>query len=92
VAYVRTTEWIAPFYTHISTGPHESKLFKAWLPVNDETCFTFYIHYNEREPLDVAAIHENWEHKTESPDFRTVHTRANMHLQDRMMMEHANFS
>jgi phenylpropionate dioxygenase-like ring-hydroxylating dioxygenase large terminal subunit len=90
--YVRTTEWVAPFYTHIATGPHESRLFKAWLPIDDHRCFTFYIHHDELKPLDVPAIYENWGHRTEPPHFRTAHENANMHLQDRRMMETGNFS
>ncbi|MDB5998358.1 MAG: phthalate 4,5-dioxygenase, oxygenase subunit, partial [Rhizobacter sp.] len=92
MTYVRTTEWVAPFYTHIATGPHESRLFKAWLPIDDHSCFTFYIHYNETRSLDVPAIYENWGHRTDAPNFRTVHTMANMHLQDRRMMATGNFS
>jgi phthalate 4,5-dioxygenase oxygenase subunit len=90
--YVRTTEWIAPFYTHIATGPHESCLFKAWLPIDDERCFTFYIHHDARRALDVPAIYKNWGHHTVAPSFQTPHTRANLHLQDREMMRHGNFS
>jgi phthalate 4,5-dioxygenase oxygenase subunit len=89
--YVRTTEWVAPFYTYIATGPHESRLFKAWLPINDEQCFTFYIHYNPEQDLDLASIYSNWGHRTEPPLYRTVHTLANSHLQDRKKMV-SNFS
>jgi hypothetical protein len=91
VNYVRTTEWVAPFYTYIATGPHESRLFKAWLPVDDERCFTFYVHYNMNQPLNVPAIHANWGHRTEPPHYRTAHTLGNAHLQDRRRMAR-NFS
>jgi hypothetical protein len=92
MAYVRTTEWVAPFYTHIATGPHESQLFKAWLPIDDYSCFTFYIHHDARKKLDVPAIYANWGHKAEPPHYRTAHTLQNMHLQDRKMMQTGNFS
>ena len=92
MSYVRTTEWVAPFYTHIATGPHESQLFKAWLPIDDYSCFTFYIHHDTHKKLDVPAIHANWGHKTEPPDYRTRHTLQNKHLQDRKMMATGNFS
>jgi phenylpropionate dioxygenase-like ring-hydroxylating dioxygenase large terminal subunit len=91
VNYVRTTEWIAPFYTYIATGPHESRLFKAWLPIDNERCFTFYIHYNPHHALNLPAIYANWGHRTEAPDYRTAHTKENMHLQDRRKMK-SNFS
>lgn len=90
--YVRTTEWIAPFYCYIATGPHESQLFKAWLPIDDFSCFTYYIHFNPNQPLDIPAIHANWGHKTEPGTYRTPHNVGNMHLQDRQRMISGNFS
>ena len=90
--YVRSTEWIAPFYCYIATGPGESRLFKAWHPIDDETCFTFYIHFDPDRPLDVDAIYSNWGHRTSPPDYKTAHTKQNMHLQDRALMRRGNFS
>jgi len=90
--YVRTTEWIAPFYCYIATGPHESQLFKAWLPIDDFSCYTYYIHFNPNQPLDVPAIYANWGHRTEPSTYRTPHNVGNMHLQDRQRMISGNFS
>ena len=90
--YVRVFEWVAPFYCYIATGAHESQLFKAWHPIDDENCFTFYIHFDPDRPLDIEAIYANWEHRTSPPDYKTAHTVANMHLQDRKLMERGNFS
>ncbi len=92
MSYVRTTEWVAPFYTYIATGPHESRLFKAWLPIDDYGCYTFYVHFNPETPLNVPASYANWGHETHAPGYRTKHTVANMHLQDRGLMATANFS
>lgn len=92
VHYVRTTEWIAPFYTYIATGPHESQLFKAWLPIDDYSCYTFYVHFHPTLPLNVPGIYANWGHRAEGPDYRTPHTLANMHLQDRKRMVNGNYS
>jgi phthalate 4,5-dioxygenase oxygenase subunit len=92
INYVRLTEWVAPFYCYISTGPWESRLFKAWHPIDNERCFTFYIHYDPNKPLDIPAIHANWGHATTPPDYKTAHTRENMHLQDRHKMQTLNFS
>jgi phthalate 4,5-dioxygenase oxygenase subunit len=91
-SYVRSTEWIAPFYCYIATGPHESRLFKAWHPVDDFNCYTFYIHFDPEKPIDKEAIYENWGHRTSPPDYMTVHNRDNMHLQDRERMKRGNFS
>ena len=90
--YVRMFEWVAPFYCYIATGAHESQLFKAWHPIDDDNCFTFYIHFDPHRPLDTEAIYANWGHRTSPPDYKTVHTVANMHLQDRELMERGNFS
>lgn len=90
--YVRIFEWVAPFYCYIATGAHESQLFKAWHPIDDNSCFTFYVHFDPDRPLDTEAIYANWGHRTSPPDYKTVHTVANMHLQDRELMERGNFS
>lgn len=90
--YVRIFEWVAPFYCYIATGAHESQLFKAWHPIDDENCFTFYIHFDPDRPIDTEAIYENWGHRTSPPNYKTAHSDANMHLQDRALMEGGNFS
>jgi phthalate 4,5-dioxygenase oxygenase subunit len=92
VRYVRSYEWIAPFYCHIPAGPHESRLFKAWHPIDDHSCYTFYIHYDPHRPLDVDAIYANWGHRTAPPEYKTAQDLANMHLQDRERMKRGNFS
>lgn len=92
VNYVRRYEWIAPFYAYIPTGPQESRLFKAWHPIDNESCFTFYIHYDLVRPLDIPAIYANWGHRTEKPHYRTAHANANQHLQDRRRMMVENYS
>jgi phthalate 4,5-dioxygenase len=91
-SYVRSTEWIAPFYCYIATGPHESRLFKAWHPIDDFSCYTFYIHFDADKPIDVEAAYSNWGHRTAPPDYKTPHNLANMHLQDRERMKRGNFS
>jgi phenylpropionate dioxygenase-like ring-hydroxylating dioxygenase large terminal subunit len=92
VRYVRSTEWIAPFYCYIATGPTESRLFKAWHPIDDHSCYTFYIHFDPDRPIDPEAIYSNWGHRTSPPDYKTGHSNENMHLQDRNRMERGNFS
>ena len=90
--YVRVFEWVAPFYCYIATGAHESRLFKAWHPIDDYNCYTFYIHFDPHRPIDPEAIYSNWGHRTSPPDYKTGHSLANMHLQDRELMERGNFS
>ena len=89
---MRVFEWVAPFYCYIATGAHESRLFKAWHPIDDNNCYTFYIHFDLHRPLDVEAIYSNWGHRTSPPEYKTAHSLANMHLQDRELMERGNFS
>jgi phenylpropionate dioxygenase-like ring-hydroxylating dioxygenase large terminal subunit len=90
--YVRVFEWVAPFYCYIATGPQESRLFKAWHPIDDGNCYTFYIHFDMHRPLDPEAIYSNWGHRTSPPDYKTAHNLENMHLQDRELMQRGNFS
>lgn len=90
--YIRTVEWVAPFYCLTASGAHESRVFKAWLPVDDDSCYTFYIHYDTERALDVPAIYQNWNHRADGPDYRTPHTLGNMHLQSRADMQARNFS
>ncbi len=85
--FVRTYETVAPFYSFIPSGPHESQLFKAWHPIDDVSCFTFYIHYDPHRPLDREAIWQNWGHRTAPPDYATRFTVANHHLQSREEMK-----
>jgi len=86
VSYVRVFEYCAPFYCFIPAGPGESQLFKAWHPIDDYSCYTFYIHYDADKPLDAEAIHRNWGHRTAAPDYKSAHDNTNMHLQDRARM------
>jgi phthalate 4,5-dioxygenase oxygenase subunit len=80
---VRIFEGCAPFYSYVAAGPHESRLFKAWQPIDDVSCYTFYVHFDAERRLDPEAIYRNWGHKTAPPDYRTVFNNANMHLQSR---------
>jgi hypothetical protein len=91
IDYVRVTELIAPFYAHIGSGPGEMRLFKAWHPIDDVSSFTFYIHYDYNKPIDAEAAYRNWGHRADPPDFRTAHHNANLHLQNRALMNH-NYS
>lgn len=89
--FVRTYETVAPFYSFIPSGPHESQLFKAWHPIDDVSCFTFYVHFDPHRPLDRDAIWQNWGHRTEAPSYVTRYNLANGHLQSREGMKR-NFS
>jgi phenylpropionate dioxygenase-like ring-hydroxylating dioxygenase large terminal subunit len=89
--FVRIYETVAPFYSFIPSGPHESQLFKAWHPIDDVSCFTFYIHFDPQRPLDRDAIWQNWGHRTEPPGYATRFNLANQHLQSAEAMKR-NFS
>ena len=89
--YVRIFEHCAPFYSYIASGPHEMQLFKAWHPIDDNSCYTFYVHFDPHKPIDAAAAYRNWGHRTSPPDYQPAQNIENMHLQDRARM-HRNFS
>jgi phthalate 4,5-dioxygenase oxygenase subunit len=84
--YVRLFEACAPFYSYVATGPHESRLFKMWHPIDDGRCFTFYVHFDPHRPLDPEAIYRNWGHRTAPPDYKTRFNLDNKHAQDREAM------
>jgi phthalate 4,5-dioxygenase oxygenase subunit len=85
--YVRVFEGCAPFYSYVAAGPHESRLFKAWHPVDDYSCFTFYVHFDPHNAIDAEAAWRNWGHRTTPPDYRTQFTLDNMHMQSRSRMK-----
>ena len=84
--YVRVFESCAPLYCYPAAGPHESRAFKGWQPIDDETCFTFYVHFDPLRPLDKEAIYENWGHRNRVPDHRIANGVGNGHLQSRDLM------
>ena len=88
--YVRIFESCAPFYSFVAAGPHESRLFKAWHPIDDERCYTFYIHFDPNRPIDAEAAYRNWGHRTAPPSYKTPFNNANMHQQSRRAMMHNN--
>jgi phthalate 4,5-dioxygenase oxygenase subunit len=71
----------------VPSGPGESSVFKAWQPIDDYSCYTFYVHYDPRRALEPERIHANWGHQTSAPDYRVPNRVDNMHLQDRASME-----
>jgi phthalate 4,5-dioxygenase len=85
-SYVRVFEGCAPFYSYVAAGPHESRLFKAWHPIDDYSCFTFYIHFDPNKAIDAEAAYRNWGHRTGAPDYKTKFNLDNMHLQSRRRM------
>ncbi|MFI6347574.1 Rieske 2Fe-2S domain-containing protein [Streptomyces sp. NPDC050560] len=49
--YWRITQWLMPWYTMVPRDEHEPIAAHAWVPVDDETCFTWNISYVPEEPL-----------------------------------------
>ena len=37
-------------------------------PIDDFSCYTFYIHFDFEKPIDVEAAYSNWGHRTAPPD------------------------
>ena len=88
---MRVFEGCAPFYSYIAMGAQHSRLFKAWHPIDDENCFTFYIHFDPERRIDrKRSIELGAPHV--APDYKTAHNNGNMHLQDRRVMSAAHFS
>jgi phthalate 4,5-dioxygenase oxygenase subunit len=49
--YWRITQWLFPFYTMIPPGGDNSIGGHAWVPIDDETCWTFSINWHPGRAL-----------------------------------------
>jgi phthalate 4,5-dioxygenase oxygenase subunit len=91
VQYVRITEFVLPFHSAIARGPHEMRDYRTVVPINDQACWAWYIHYDPEKPVDREHALEAWGHRV-GPDGRSPANRENMHLQDRERMRAGSFS
>ncbi len=49
--YWRITQWIMPWYTMVPPYGHNALNAHAWVPIDDETCFTWTFTYHPTRPL-----------------------------------------
>jgi phthalate 4,5-dioxygenase oxygenase subunit len=88
--YWRITQWLFPFYTMIppfSDGPISGH---AWVPIDDEHCWTFSMTWHPRRPLTQAEVRfiedGNGVHAMKIPGtFRPVRNATNDYMIDRAL-------
>jgi phenylpropionate dioxygenase-like ring-hydroxylating dioxygenase large terminal subunit len=87
--YWRITQWIMPWYTIIPPfGTHNPLGAHAWVPIDDENCWTWSINYHPSRPLredELAAMRagDGIHVKYQPGTYRPVANRANDYLIDR---------
>src|SRR4029079_11883193 len=86
--YWRITQWIMPWYTMVPPYGHNALNAHAWVPIDDDNCYTWTFTYHPTRPLsemevDVmkkgGGIHVVMEPGT----FRPVINRDNDYMMDR---------
>jgi phenylpropionate dioxygenase-like ring-hydroxylating dioxygenase large terminal subunit len=87
--YWRITQWIMPWYTIIPPfGTHNPLGAHAWVPIDDENCWTWSINYHPSRPLredELAAMRagDGIHVKYQPGTYRPVANRENDYLIDR---------
>jgi phenylpropionate dioxygenase-like ring-hydroxylating dioxygenase large terminal subunit len=96
--YVRVTPFMMPWWTIVpypvpeiasGRGTHAH----AWVPVDDEHCWVYYIHFDPYAPVDRQVIEQlfGWSSLL-TPDHQKRANASNLYLQDREMMRTRNYS
>jgi phthalate 4,5-dioxygenase oxygenase subunit len=86
--YWRITQWIMPWYTMVPPYGDNALNGHAWVPIDDENCFTWTFTYHPTRPLseqELATMREGGGIHVESipGTFRPVANKDNDYLIDR---------
>jgi len=86
--YWRITQWIMPWYTMVPPYGHNALNAHAWVPIDDETCYTWTFTYHPTRPLsdmelDVMRKGGGIHVVLEPGSFRPVINRDNDYMMDR---------
>ena len=94
--------WIHPFLFPCFTVVAPSRadrtyLFHAWVPIDDEHHYFYFVHYNHEQPLVgdlLASVVDLFGHDKvlKDDEYRCVGNLANRHLQDRGLMADGLYS
>ena len=85
--YVRITPFVLPWYTMTpseSADEKVSRLFHAWVPIDDENTWVYYLKYCPGRPIEEKDV-SNYVLDRDA-NFGKVRHRANDYLQDRKKM------
>ena len=86
--YWRITQWLFPWYTMIPPFGDQPIGGHAWVPIDDENCWTFSVSWHPRRPIsdaELANIEQGYSiHAVNMPGtFRPVRNKSNDYLIDR---------
>jgi phthalate 4,5-dioxygenase oxygenase subunit len=87
--YWRITQWIMPWYTMVPPYGHNALNAHAWVPIDDENCFTWTFTYHPTRPLSDMELDVMRKgggiHVPIIPDgtFRPIINKDNDYLMDR---------
>lgn len=95
--YWRITQWLLPWYTIVPRDSDEPIAAHAWVPVDDEHCWTWNISYLPERPfrkreLDFYRGGGHIHAELRPGTFEPVRNQDNEYLVDRMLQKTAAFS
>jgi hypothetical protein len=96
--YVRVTPFMMPWWTIVpfpvpEVGIGRGTQAHAWVPIDDEHCWVYYIHFDPYAPIDRKAVDAvfGWSSLL-APGYVKRANGSNLYLQDREMMRTRNYS
>jgi phthalate 4,5-dioxygenase oxygenase subunit len=96
--YVRVTPFMMPWWTIVpfpvpEVGIGRGTIAHAWVPLDDEHCWVYYIHFDPYAPVDRELLNAmfGWSSLL-APGFVKRANASNLYLQDREMMRTKNYS
>jgi nitrite reductase/ring-hydroxylating ferredoxin subunit len=87
--YLRVTPFVYPCFTFL---PGEDRVLCAWVPIDDESCWQYWLFYEHAEPLDLDALFARLGLEIVDHQHQRTSTRANGFKQDREAMLAGHFS
>ncbi len=96
--YVRVTPFMMPWWTIVpfpvpEVGTGRGTQAHAWVPLDDEHCWVYYIYFDPYAPIDRATIDGifGWSSLL-GPGYVKRANAANLYQQDRELMRTTNYS
>lgn len=86
--YWRITPWLFPWYTIVPPYSDKPLVGHAWVPIDDESCWTYSATWHPTRPLTAYELEEMRSGRTHHPEkipgtFRSVRNKSNDYLIDR---------
>jgi phenylpropionate dioxygenase-like ring-hydroxylating dioxygenase large terminal subunit len=96
--YVRVTPFMMPWWTIVpfpvpEVGIGRGTQAHAWVPLDDDHCWVYYIHFDPYAPIDRGAVDGVFGWSTLlSPGYVKRANASNLYMQDRELMRTTNYS